>query len=855
MLFTGTTVTAQVDIPLTNEENANFGVEADLYANVLDNETQPGDPDFSNTDDWFLNSELWSGSGLGVINVTGGEAPAKIALWDGESNENISDTLRQSMPIYSIVEGRTWIDALYARDQRTNGNLRDNSYFTSSSDKNFHDPETWTIGVGSGGPQKNDIIEFFGHIRRDVASTPGPVPGLGTEYAFLGATTRSQDGTSHLDFELFRNEIVREGSNLVSAGPECNRTAYIFDLAGTTGNGDNSNDDDGSVITHGDLIFSINYSKGGENVQVELFIWIDRQDFPNDQAFRDFNDLTDNPFNFGSASGAFNFYPCNEDPRYGYAQIKLATAEAQGWVTAQINQIETLGPAWGTFSGNGAKVADLPRISFIELSINATELGLDTGSTGGTCEKPLGTVLVKSRSSDSFTAELKDMLGPFPFGATPPVDVELDDEQLNCTLEFVTLEARLLTAGDFRFQWAKKNSEGVYEDIEGAISQTYDAAEPGFYKVMVTQILSNGDDGCTDEAEAEVQGSNDAPELVISFPEPETVSCTDDVTDAFNLWLGAFDVTGGGGTVTSTYTVIIDGGTESDPIDFANWPQGIVEPADVCGGGSVQVNLRASDECLQDKSESSTFTLSPITPGLDLPDNGSDTVDCPADAVDPGAPDTIQDACGNDVVPELVGQDDPSLECEGDVVWRYRYTECDGTTADWIFTYTIDYDELETPTATFADVACYDDIVLPTPPTVLDSCGESITPSDPVEGTVPDCEGDVTYTWTYTDCADNSVDYVHTVTIDYDELETPTATFADVACYDDIVLPTPPTVLDSCGESITPSDPVEGTVPDCEGDVTYTWTYTDCADNSVDYVHTVTIDYDELETPTATFAD
>ncbi|WP_166435211.1 T9SS type A sorting domain-containing protein, partial [Christiangramia sabulilitoris] len=170
-------------------------------------------------------------------------------------------------------------------------------------------------------------------------------------------------------------------------------------------------------------------------------------------------------------------------------------------------------------------------------------------------------------------------------------------------------------------------------------------------------------------------------------------------------------------------------------------------------------------------------------------------------------------------------------------------TDCADNSVDYVHTVTIDYDELETPTATFADVACYDDIVLPTPPTVLDSCGESITPSDPVEGTVPDCEGDVTYTWTYTDCADNSVDYVHTVTIDYDELETPTATFADVACYDDIVLPTPPTVLDSCGESITPSDPVEGTVPDCEGDVTYTWTYTDCADNSVDYVHTVTIDY------------
>ncbi len=35
---------------------------------------------------------------------------------------------------------------------------------------------------------------------------------------------------------------------------------------------------------------------------------------------------------------------------------------------------------------------------------------------------------------------------------------------------------------------------------------------------------------------------------------------------------------------------------------------------------------------------------------------------------------------------------------------------------------------------------------------------------------------------------------------------------------------------------------VEGTVPACEGDVTYTWTYEDCTGEQVQYVHTVTID-------------
>ena len=43
------------------------------------------------------------------------------------------------------------------------------------------------------------------------------------------------------------------------------------------------------------------------------------------------------------------------------------------------------------------------------------------------------------------------------------------------------------------------------------------------------------------------------------------------------------------------------------------------------------------------------------------------------------------------------------------------------------------------------------------------------------------------------------------------------------------------------GTTLTPTGPVEGTVPACEGDVTYTWTYTDCAGFTHDYVHTVTI--------------
>ncbi|MBK9983600.1 MAG: hypothetical protein IPP15_14675 [Saprospiraceae bacterium] len=52
------------------------------------------------------------------------------------------------------------------------------------------------------------------------------------------------------------------------------------------------------------------------------------------------------------------------------------------------------------------------------------------------------------------------------------------------------------------------------------------------------------------------------------------------------------------------------------------------------------------------------------------------------------------------------------------------------------------------------------------------------------------CEGDITYTWTYTDCEGNTQDYVHTVTIEYSPFPAIPSTSAVVDCYANIILPT-----------------------------------------------------------------
>ena len=80
-----------------------------------------------------------------------------------------------------------------------------------------------------------------------------------------------------------------------------------------------------------------------------------------------------------------------------------------------------------------------------------------------------------------------------------------------------------------------------------------------------------------------------------------------------------------------------------------------------------------------------TYTVN-YSGGLTPPANGASTVSCPAAAVNPGAPANITDACGRTVTPVLIGStDSPNpVTCEGSRVWRYRYTDCDGTRNNFV---------------------------------------------------------------------------------------------------------------------------------------------------------------------------
>ncbi len=212
---------------------------------------------------------------------------------------------------------------------------------------------------------------------------------------------------------------------------------------------------------------------------------------------------------------------------------------------------------------------------------------------------------------------------------------------------------------------------------------------------------------------------------------------------------------------------------------------------------------------------------------FNMPVDEGSTVATVADAVAPILP-TVTDNCGNTLTPTgPVISTAPA--CNGVMTYTYTYTDCIGNTHDWVYTYTIERADFTMPDNDGSTVACVADAVTPTLPTVTDNSGNTLTPAGPVISQAPSCNGVMTYTYTYTDCIGHTHDWVYTYTIERADFNMPDNDGSTVACVADAVAPALPEVKDNCGNILTPADPVISTAPACNGDMTYTYTYTDCA--------------------------
>jgi hypothetical protein len=253
-----------------------------------------------------------------------------------------------------------------------------------------------------------------------------------------------------------------------------------------------------------------------------------------------------------------------------------------------------------------------------------------------------------------------------------------------------------------------------------------------------------------------------------------------------------------------------------------------------------------------------TYTIEYSTPPSEVgnPVPTASTVECEADAVAPLLP-VVEDVCGNVLAPDanspvITYSPDPFL-CEGTKIFTYTYTDCAGLDFVWVYTYTIQRSTPPVQTTFPSDnsiVECAADAIVPTPPVFEDVCGNVIPPSAAAPGgTYVDCEGTITYTFTFTDCANLSTDWVYTYNVVRStppgEIGGPAPTASTVECELDAIAPaTLPVVKDVCGAVLTPTGPViGGTYIDCEGTKTYTYTYTDCAGLVFVWVYTYTIEH------------
>ncbi|MDT8347333.1 MAG: hypothetical protein RQ756_05990, partial [Flavobacteriaceae bacterium] len=588
-LLLGTHVSAQIIVE-RGTNKANFGIDADVEANfnaytfsgntLNVNQLSPG------TDDWFLLGT--AGSGKGIIDISN----------VGPTGNN-PVTFGMSEPQFFTNNSRVWLDAIYVRDPNSAGNNKDFSVFQGNSNKNADNPGSWNI-VNSSTPQKNDLIDIYGHLRRDLTDPLNP-----KLWAFLAASTRSGDGSAYLDFEFFRENLGFDigASDLQNLGPDGGHTAWQFAP-------------DASITQLGDLIISLDFENGGTVIAGHVYIWVDPTSLPGG-GFAGFNALavgnSDLKFEFVQINNQFVFESGNGAGNFGYAEIQLKDFNLNDEVAfAQINLGPVNAPSWGTLTGPQANnVTQYPDFTLVEFGFNLTDFGFDLVSLAGSdddsnqCGPLFGGVLVKTRSSASFTSELKDLAGPFPFGNVEEATVTIDGVDIECNEPFVVLTAQTNVPFGLQYQWyVFDDTLQDYVELPGETNPTLNAVA-GTYKVEVTAPGINGPGtGCVSEDTFTVNEII-PPVVVVDCPADTSIpACQSqaDVDLALSNWFNDFTFSGGQGTLTATYTF------NGNVIDINTFQ---LPSIDNCAGGSFTISLEVEDECNQIETCSSTFSVAP----------------------------------------------------------------------------------------------------------------------------------------------------------------------------------------------------------------------------------------------------
>ncbi len=428
---------------ITPTVQGRFGIDADAQHNVF---VVPATP-CSDCDDWWYPQVDNGNNSLFVIDTTGAAAMSARYLANPAAYNNIPFYRKMSYPAFYQTNQRTLIDAVFVRDYHGN----DETTFVSGSNKNGDSPADWNGGTSNNLITKNEILDTYLHLRRQ-----GPNYNPSDSLWLYGAIAiEGVNGDRFFDFELYQTDIfyTRSTGKFTGYGPDAGHTSWKFDAAG-------------NVIQAGDMIFAANYSSSSLT-SIEARIWVDEAT------------LTTTPANF-SWTGLFD-----GGAQYGYAGIVPKNGDPFYFGT------ENSGSTWaGPFMcprANGAVVTQYAKGQFMEFGINLTILGLDPVSLMGKtpCGIPFSKVVVKTRSSTSFNAELKDFISPFDFFLPPAVDVATNMPIFCGSIGVADISViDPFSTSFYTWSTADGNIVANHDDTSITVNQ------PGTYKVI--QTLSSG---------------------------------------------------------------------------------------------------------------------------------------------------------------------------------------------------------------------------------------------------------------------------------------------------------------------------------------------------------------------------